>query len=128
MLDCIFGEAAIRGEAVRPMALVHIAVVFPVIMAGCIHAFTAALALAAAGVDLHRNPLARAVLVNAGAAGHHRTHVLVARREILVERVTSANHRRRPMVNNLQVGRADRDGVDAHQNLGSVGDRNRLLD
>src|SRR5262249_30489659 len=63
VVDLIFAEAAIGGEAVGAVALVHVAVVEAVVVARGVHALAAALALAAAGVNLHRHALADGVFV-----------------------------------------------------------------
>ncbi len=60
-------------------------------MARCVHAFAASLALAAAGVDLDRDALTDLVFVNAGAERHHRAHIFVAGREVLVKRQAAFN-------------------------------------
>jgi hypothetical protein len=51
----------------------------------------------------------------------------VTRREIFVERLAALDERRRAVIDNLQIGGADRDRIDAHQNLGALGHRNRFL-
>ena len=66
VVDLVFAEAAVGGEAVGAVALVDVAVIEPVVVAGGVHALAAALALAAAGVDLHRDALADLVFVDAG--------------------------------------------------------------
>ena len=55
-------------------------------MAGGVHALAASLALAAAGMNLDRNPLTDVVLVNTGPERHDRAHVFVTGREVFVER------------------------------------------
>ena len=127
VVDGVFGEAAIGGEAVGAMALVHLAVVQAVVEAGGVHALAAALALAAAGMDLHGDALADAILVHARAERRDGAHVFVAGREVLVERLAAADHRRRTVRDDLQVGGADRHGIDAHQHLGAARHRHRLL-
>ena len=67
------------------------------------------------------------VLVDAGAERHHGAHVLVARREALVERQAALDHGRRPVRDHVEVGGADGDRVDAHQHLGLAGHRHRLV-
>lgn len=78
VVDLVFAEAAIGGEAVGPVALVHVTVVLAVVVARGVHALAAALALAAAGVDLDGHALADLVLVDAMAERHDRAHVLMA--------------------------------------------------
>ncbi len=67
IVDLIFAEAAVGGEAVGAVALVDVAVIEAVVVARRVHALAAALALAATGVDLHRDALADLVFIDAGA-------------------------------------------------------------
>src|SRR5581483_3469144 len=115
--DLVLAEAAVRGEAVGAMALVDVAVIETVVVAGGVHSLTAAFALAAAGVDLDRDPLADPVLVDTGTERHHRAHIFVTGREVLVERQAALNRCRRPVIDDLEVGRADRDRVDANKDF-----------
>ena len=127
VVDLVFAETAIGGEAVGAVALVDVAVVEAVVVAGGIHALAAALALAAAGVDLDRHALADLVFVDAGAERHHRAHVLVAGREVLVEGQAALDQGRRAVRDHVEIGGADRDRVDAHQHLGLLRHRHRLV-
>ena len=127
MVDLIFAEAAIRGETVGAMALVHIPIVFAVVMAGCVHAFPTALALAAAGVDFDGYPLADLILVDTRAKRHDGSHVFMTGREALIVWSATFDLCRRTMVDDLQVGCANRDRVNAHQHLGALGNRYRFV-
>ena len=127
VVDLVLAEAAVGGEAVGAMALVDVAVVEAVVVARGIHALAAALALAAAGVNFHRDALADLVFVDAGTLRHHRAHVLMARRPVLVERQAALDQRRRPVGDHVEVGGADRDRIDAHQHLGLLRHRHRLV-
>ncbi len=126
IVDLVFAEAAIGGEAVGAMALVDVAVVEPVVVAGGVHAFAAALALAAAGVNLDRHALADLVFVDAGPERDHRAHVFVSGREVLVEGEAALDRCRRTVIDDLEIGRADRHCVDAHEHLGLLRHRHRL--
>src|SRR6185369_2334921 len=64
VVDGILGEPAVSGEAVRAVTLVDLAIVEPIVQARRVHAHAAALALAATGVDLHRDAVADAELVD----------------------------------------------------------------
>ena len=127
VVDLIFAKAAVGGEAVGAMALVDVAVIEAVVVARGVHALAAALALAAAGMDLDGDALADRQFVDAGTERHHGAHIFVARREILVERLAAEDHRRRAEFDDLEVGGADRDRVDAHQHFGALGHRHRLF-
>ena len=127
VVDRVLAEAAVGGEAVGAMALVHVAVVHAVVVARRVHALAAALALAAAGVDLDRDAIADLELVDARPERDDGAHVLVARRPVLVERQAAFDQRRRAVIDHLQIGGADRDRVDAHQHLGLARHRHRLL-
>src|SRR5215831_3481936 len=127
VVDLIFAEAPVGGETVGAVTLVHVAVVEPVVVTGGVHALAAALALAAAGMNLDRHALADAVFVDAGPERHHGAHVFVPGGEILVVRHAAPDQRRRPVIDDLEIGRADRDRVDAHQDLGLFRHRYRLL-
>src|SRR6266478_4705056 len=113
MIDRVFGEATIGGEAVGAMTLVG----FPIVKAGRIHALSAPLALTTTSVDFHADALADFELVDSWSERGNRAHIFVARREVLVEGQAALNARRRAAVNDLKVGCADRNGVDADQNL-----------
>ena len=123
----VFAKSAVGGEAVGAVALVDGAVVEPVVVARGVHARAAALALAAARVDLDSDALADFVLVNAGPERRDRAHVFMAGREVFVERHAALNHCGRAVRDDFQIGRADRDGVDAHQHLGALRHRHGLF-
>src|SRR5262245_27975554 len=127
VVDLIFAEAAVGGETVGAVTLVHVAVVEPIVVTGGVHALAAALALAAAGMNLDRHALADAVFVDARPERDHGPHIFVPGGEILVVRHAAPDQRRRPMIDDLEIGRADRDRVDAHQDLGLFRHRYRLL-
>ena len=118
IVDRVLREAAIGGEAVGAVPLIHLAIVFAVVQASGVHALAAAFAATATGVHFDRHPVADMKLVDALPEFDHGTHVLVARRKVLVERQPPLKHRGRALVNDLQIGRADRNRVDPHQHLG----------
>ena len=73
----------------------------------------------------------RSPTANSSTAGpelHDRAHVFVAGGEALVERQFAIDHRRQAVLDDLDVGRADRDRVDPHQHLGRAGLGHRLFD
>src|SRR6266545_4819869 len=125
--DLVFAEAAVGGEAVGAVALVHVAVVEAVVVAGGVHALAAALALAAAGMAFDGHALADPVFVDARPERRHGPHIFVPGREVLVVRQAAANQRRRPVIDDLEIGRADRDRVDAYEDFGPLRHRHRLL-
>src|SRR5262252_2771750 len=127
VVDLIFAEAAVGGEAVGAVAFVDVAVVEPVVVTGGVHALAAALALATAGMNLDGHALADPVFVDARAERHHRAHIFVSGSEVLVVRHAAKDQRRRPVIDDLEIGRADRDRVDAHQYLGLLRHRYRLI-
>ena len=126
VVDLIFAEAAVGGEAVGAVALVDLAVVEPVVVTGGVHALAAALALAAAGVNLDRHALADPVFVDARPERDHGAHVFMPGGEVLVVRHAAQDRGRRSVIDDLEIGRADRDRVDAHEHLGLVRHRHRL--
>ena len=128
VVDGIFGEPAIGREAVGAMPLVSLAVVEPVVVARGIHAHATTLALTAACVNFDRDPVADLELVNTRPQGCDRAHVFVARREVLVERRTPLEHGRRAISNDLEISRADCDGIDPHQGFGPPRHGNNLVD
>ena len=127
VVDLVLAEAAVGGEAVGAVALVDVAVIEAVVVAGGVHALAATLALPAAGVNFHRDALADLVFVDARPERDHGTHVFVAGREVLVERQAALNRGRRPVIDDLEIGGADRHRVDAHQHLGLLRHRHRLV-
>jgi hypothetical protein len=127
VVDLIFAEAAVGGETVGAMPLVDIAVIEAVVVAGSVHAFAAAFALAAAGVDFDRHALADLIFVDARAERDDGAHIFVTGREVLVEGLAAGNESGRAMIDDLEIGSANRHRVDTHQNFGALGHRNRLL-
>src|SRR6516225_5204281 len=127
VVDLILAEAAVGGETVGAVAFVDVAVVEPIVVTGGVHALAAALALAAAGMNLDGHALADAVFVDARPERDHGAHVFVPGGEVLVVRHAAPDQRRRSVIDDLEVGRADRDRVDAHQDLGPLRHRYRLL-
>src|SRR6476659_1482877 len=124
VVDRIFGEAAVGAETVGALSFRAIAV----IQARGIHAFTAALAAATAGVNLHRDALADLKFVDGRTEFHDGTHVFMPGCEAAIERQPAIDHRRYAVTYDLDVGRTDRDRVDAHENLGRPRLRDLLLD
>jgi hypothetical protein len=92
---------------------------FPVVKAGGIHALSAPLALTTSGVDFHADAFVDFELVDTWSERGNRAHIFVAGREILVEGQAALNDRRRAAVNDLKVGCADWNCVDADQNFSS---------
>src|SRR5215472_4744606 len=127
VIDLIFAEAPVGGETVGAVTLVDLAVIEAVVVARGVHAFAAALALAAAGMNFDRDALAYLVFVDARTERDHRAHIFVARREVLVERLAALDERRRPVIDDFKIGGADRHRVDANENLGALGHRDWLL-
>src|SRR5262249_36560595 len=79
VVDLIFAEAAVGGETVGAVAFVDVAVIEPVVVTGGVHALAAALALAAAGMNLDGHALADAVFVDAWPERDHGAHIFVPR-------------------------------------------------
>src|SRR6185437_9333620 len=123
VVDGVLGEAAIGGEAVGAVALLRLAV----IEARGVHALAAALAAAAAGMHLDGDAIAHLILVDGGPEFYHGAHVFVAGREILVEGQAALDLRRDAVADDLEVGGAHSNGVDAHQHLGRSRLRHRLV-
>ena len=96
-------------------------------MAGGVHALPAPLALRTSRVDFDRDPLPDLILVNGGAQRGDGAHIFVSGREVLVEWQAALDHRRRPMIDDLKIGRADGHSIDAHQHLAALWRRHRLL-
>src|SRR5436309_8959949 len=107
VVDGVLGEAAVAGEALRAVALRHVAIV----QAGRVPALDAVLAALAALVDLHRHAVAHPELVDAGPQGRDSARVLVAHHELpgglALERA----------VQHLHVRAADRRDLDLQQRL-----------
>src|SRR5260370_41250514 len=116
MIDRIFGETAIGRETVGAVPLVG----FPVVKAGSVHALAASLALAAPRMDLHADAFADFKFIDAGSECCNGAHIFMAGRKILVEGQAALNARRRAAVNDLKIGCADRDRVDADQDFGAA--------
>ena len=118
LLTAYSAEAAVGGEAVGAVALVDVAVVQAVVEAGRVHALRQRLHWPQPAwiSTVTRSPIGE--LVDAGAERRHRAHVFVAGRQVLVERQAALDQRRRAVRDDVEVGGADRDRVDAHQHLG----------
>jgi hypothetical protein len=123
-VDRVFGEAAVGAETIRAMSFRAIAV----IQARGVHALTAALAAATAGVNLDGDALTELKFVDGRAELHDGAHVFMSGCEAAIERQPAIDHRRHTVTYDLDVGRAYRDRVDAHENLGRPRLRDRLLD
>jgi hypothetical protein len=67
------------------------------------------------------------VFIDAGPSADHRAHIFVPGREVLVVRHAAEDRRRRPVIDDLQIGRADGDRVDAHEHLAFFRHRHRLV-
>src|SRR6516225_1055626 len=119
----VFGEAAIGAEAIGAMAFAAVAV----IEARGIHAFAAALALPAPGMDLDGDAVADLEFVDSGAEPHDRAHIFVPRRKAPIERELAIHQRRDAMFEDLDVGRAYRDRIDPDQHFGGARLRHRFL-
>ena len=127
VVHLVFAETAIGSETVGAVALVHVAVVETVVVAGGVHALAAALALAATGMEFDRHARTDFVFVDTGPERDHRPHVFMAGREVLVERQAALDRRRRAVIDNLKISGADCHRVDAHQHLRLFRYRHRLL-
>ena len=88
-----------------------------VVEARGVHALPAPLALAAAGMDLHADAFADCKLVDIRSERGNRAHIFMTGCEIFVEWQAALNARGRAGVDDLEVGCADGDRVDADQNL-----------
>ena len=127
VVDRILGESAVGGEAVGAVTLVVLAVIHAVVEAGRVHAGAAALAASATEMHFHRHPIADRVFVDPGPELDHPAYILMARREVLVERQATLDECRRPARDDPDVSVTDGDGVDAHQHFGRPRLRHRLL-
>jgi hypothetical protein len=78
-------------------------------------------------MHLDGDAVAERELVDRGPELDHRAHVFMARGEPLVERQLALDQRRQPVLQNLDVGGADRDRVDPQQHLGRTRLGHRLL-
>jgi len=65
--------------------------------------------------------LADLIFVDALPQCHDGTHILVSGREVLVERGTTMDFSGRTIVNDFQIGRADRNRINANQHLPLAG-------
>jgi hypothetical protein len=101
----------IGGKAIGAMALLWLSIV----EAGGVHALAASLALTAADMDFYGDAFADSEFVDIGSERGNRTHIFMAGRKILVEGQAAANACRRTAVDDLQIGGADRNRVDAVQ-------------
>src|SRR4029078_6362065 len=123
VIDRIFGKTTVGGEAIGAMAFLRLSIV----QARGIHALAAALALAAAGVDLYADPFADLELVDVRAERRDGAHIFVPRREILVEGQPALNARRRTRMDDLKVGCTDRHRIDPDQDFRAGGNGYRLI-
>src|SRR6516164_7120601 len=57
------------------------------------------------------------VFIDTWPERYDRAHVFMARREVLVERQAALNRRRRPVIDDFEIGGADRHRIDAHQHF-----------
>src|SRR5690606_20853855 len=103
VVDLILAEATIRGETIRSMAFVDVAVVQPIIVTRGIHVLAAALALSAARMNLDRDPVTNLEFVNSWAKRHHGAHVLVPRGEVLVEWIATLDKRRWAVIDDFKI-------------------------
>ena len=110
------------------MALVVTRIVVAVVQARRVHAFAATLTATAAGMNLDGNALADGILVDIGPELDDRAHELVAGREVLVERQVALDQGRRPTGDDLEIRRADRNGIDSNQHFGSAGAGHGFVD
>ena len=117
VVDGIFGKPAIGAEAVGAVALFRKAV----IEAGGIHALAATLAASASSVHFDRDAVTDLKLVDGWAELDDRAHIFVARREILVEGKLAFERGRQAVLDDLDVGGANRDGVDADEHFRGLG-------
>src|SRR5262249_59055074 len=83
VVDLIFAEAAVGGEAVGAVTFVDVSVVEPVVVAGGVHALAAALALTAAGMDFDGHALPDPGFIDPRAKRDHRAPILLPRGESL---------------------------------------------
>jgi hypothetical protein len=123
-VDGVLGKAAVGREAIGAVAFGAEAVV----EARGVHALAAALATAAAGMDLDGDAVADFKLVHRGPELDDRAHVFMARRKAFVERRAAVDDGGQAMLDDLDVGRTHGDGVDAHQHFGATGLGHRLFD
>ena len=124
----VFQKAAIRCKSIGTVAFIYIAVVFPIVEARGVHPFATTFATATAGMDFNSNPIANSEFINTRAQFHNGSHVLMAWREILIKRQPALNHCGRTAVNNLDIGCADGDRINTHQDLGRTWRGHGLLD
>src|ERR1700704_2364951 len=78
-------------------------------------------------MDFHADAFADPELVDIGSKRDNRAHIFMARCKILVERQAAPDVRRRPAVDDLEVGCADGNGIDADQNFRPSRDRCRFV-
>ena len=100
---------------------------FPIVKAGGVHALAASLALAAPRMDLYADAFADFKFIDAGSECCNGAHIFMAGRKILVEGQAALNACRRAAVDDLKIGCADRDRVDADQDFGAAGNRCGLV-
>jgi hypothetical protein len=78
-------------------------------------------------MNLDRHALPDGVFVDARAERHHGAHVFMTRSKVLVVRHAALDQCRGPMPNDLEVGGANCNRVDAQKNLGTLRHRHRLV-
>src|ERR1700736_1533353 len=127
MIDRVLRETTVGREAIGAVALVMFPIVLAVVGAGRVHAGAAPLALAATGVDLHRNTLAHLIFVHPRTERGNGAHIFMARSESLVERQRAVDERRRAVGDYVQIGSTNSHGINADKQLGSIGKRDLLL-
>src|SRR6266849_2860389 len=120
MIDRVLRETTVGREAVGAVALVMFPIVLTVVGAGRVHAGAAPLALAATGVDLHRNTLAHLIFVHPRTELGNGAHIFMTRSEPLVERQCAVDKRRRAIGNYFQIGSTNGHGVDSDKHFGSI--------
>ena len=79
-------------------------------------------------MHLDRHPVPDLELIDGRPELHHGAHVFVTRGEALVEGKIAVDHRRHAVPYDLDVGGADGDRVDPHQDFGAPRLGHRLLD
>jgi len=77
-------------------------------------------------MDFHGDAFADLVFVDALSERRDGAHVFVAGGKILVVGQPALDHRRRTVMNDLQISCADRDRIDADKDFGALRHRDRL--
>src|SRR5262249_40134859 len=78
-------------------------------------------------MDFHRDALTDFVFVDSRTERDHGAHIFMTWREVLVEGHAALNRRGRPVINDFEIGGADRDGVDTNQHFATFWYRYRLV-